>query len=171
MNLRILKKLSKRAAPLLPLLGDTRDQFQAKKWECYVSVGACERKHWERSRAKYPMDLRGQIKYRPRDGRDWIVLRRPSHPWKGTVMVGAMSGYYEPEWGEQSAWESLCGIVWDHFTDWTYPTDETGDAEWPHPVCTRDLSTPTLVFAAAREILGGKRRAAAQGSDAQREAS
>jgi hypothetical protein len=156
MNLRILKKLSKRAAPLIALLGDSRKQFPAEKWECYVSIGACDSKHWERSHAKCPMDRRGEIKYRPSKGDDWIVMRRPLHPLKGTIMVGAMSGYYEPEWDEESAWESLCNIVWGHFTSWEDVTDSTGDCEWPTPTCTRDLSTPKLVFAAAREILADR---------------
>lgn len=156
MNLRILKKLSKRAAPLLPLLGDNREQFPAARWENFTHTRGHDRKHWERSRVPYPLDLRGDIKYRPKDGRQWIVMREPSYALKGTVMVGETAGYYEPEWEEETAWESLCEIVYWHFVEMVYATDSTGDAEWPHPVCNRDLSTPTLILRAAQEIIDQK---------------
>ena len=155
MNLRILKKLSKRAAPLLPLLGDKREQFAAEKSENYSGTTGHDRKHWERHHALYPLYLHGDITYKPRHGEKWIVLREPSHPLKGTVMVGEISGYYEPEWSEETAWDSLRDIVYWNFTEMIDVTDSTGDAEWQHPVCKRDLSTPTLIFKAAQEILAG----------------
>lgn len=37
--------------------------------------------------------------------------RCESHPLKGTPMTGAMSGYYEPEWDERTAWEELVNHV------------------------------------------------------------
>lgn len=142
MNLRILKKLSKRAAPLLSRLGDTRQQFPAEKEESFQHLGGHDRKHWDRARAKYPMGCRGEIKYRPRDGRDWIVMREPYHPLKGTPMIGSMVGYYEREWEEQTAWEALRHIVFNHFSTW----NENGC------VLLRDLSTPSLVLRAAYEL-------------------
>lgn len=161
MNLRILKKLSKRAAPLLPLLGDTRKVFHAEKNDSYVSIHGCDRKHWERLSCDHPMPGRGKIIYTPRHGGKQIVMWSPSNPLKGTAMVGAMSGYEEPEWDEQSAWESLCDLVWNHFTTWEDVTDSCGDCEWPTPTCSRDLSTPKLVFAAAQEMLFNKKGNAA----------
>jgi hypothetical protein len=151
MNLRILKKLSKRAAPLLPLLGDTREQYPAKKEDSFVSVSIYDWKHWERMRAKFPFER--DMKRRPKDGHDWIVMRSPSFAWPGTAMVGSMCGYEEPEWEEETAWESLRSMIYWEFVEWNDVADATGDAEWPTPVCKRDLSTPTLVFAAAREVL------------------
>ncbi|RJF99072.1 hypothetical protein D3871_11510 [Noviherbaspirillum saxi] len=59
-------------------------------------------------------------------------------------MVGAMSGYYESEWEEQTAWESLSRLVYDHFTGYSH---EDG---W---LLLRDLSSPTLIFRAARELI------------------
>lgn len=146
MNLRILKKLSKRAAPLLPILGDCREQFPAAKDENYHSTAGHDRKHWHRMRAKYPCDFLGEIKYRPRDGQDWIVMREPYHPRKGTPMVGAVVGYYEPEWEEETAWDALRRVVYDNFTDWS----EDG---W---TVLRDLSTPSLILRAAEELCATK---------------
>jgi hypothetical protein len=165
LNLRILKKLSKRAASMLPLLGDDREQFKAKKCESYISISKCDWKHWERTRVPYPIDLRGDMKRRPKNGNGWIVMRRPDYPLKGTVMVGEMRGYYEPEWDEKSAWESLCDLVWDHFTEWKDVTDSTGDGELPTPTCNRDLSTTKLVLVAAHEILSQKLASATQRED------
>ncbi|WP_186214680.1 hypothetical protein [Burkholderia gladioli] len=142
MNLRILKKLSKRAAPLLSRLGDHRQQFPAEKEESFQHLCGHDRKHWERTRAKYPLECRGEIKYRPRDCRDWIVMREPYHPLKGTPMVGSMVGDYEREWEEQTAWEALRHIVFNHFSTW----NENGR------VLLRDLSTPSQVLRAAHEV-------------------
>lgn len=161
MNLRILKKLSKRAAPLLPLLGETRKQFPAEKGDSYTGVCNIDWKHRERWPAKHPFE-RFQ-KYMPKHGKHWIMFYVPAHPFKGTVMVGEMSGYYEPEWSEQTAWEALREHVYWHFTEMVDVTDSTGDAEWPHPICKRDLSTPTLVFKAAQEII--ERPATQEGGD------
>ncbi|WP_186275820.1 hypothetical protein [Burkholderia gladioli] len=144
MNLRILKKLSKQAAPLLPLLGDRREQFPAEKGDCYTSTTGHDRKHWERMRALYPFE--GDIKCRPAQGMHWIVMREPRHPLKGTIMVGSMVGYYEREWCEETAWESLCCLVSDHYTDW----NEHGPV-WTGP----KLGYPSQVLRAARAIAGG----------------
>jgi hypothetical protein len=141
-NLRILKKLSKRAAPLLPILGDCREQFLARKHESYTSVGGHDRKHWDRMGSVHNIKFPGSIKYRPKHGKTWVAMREPAHPLKGTPMVGEISGYYEPEWSEQTAWEALQCIVFEHFTDWT-ENDFT---------IQRDLSTTRLVLAAARDL-------------------
>lgn len=158
MNLRILKKLSKRAAPLLPLLGENRKVFKCDEGGD-IGFYIMDRKHWERMCVHHggaSCQSRPTLKYKVRRGTHWIVMWAPHDAWPGTMMVGAMSGYYEPEWSEQTAWEALLDIVWDHFTELEYVTDSTGDAEWPTPTCTRDLSTPTLVLAAAREIINAK---------------
>lgn len=159
MNLRIHKKLCKRAAPLLPQLGDKREQFKAGNSDCYFGQGRlypCDFKHWERTRARFPFEP--CIKVQPKDGGSWIVLRRPDNPLKGTVMVGSMCGYYEPEWEEETAYESLCRLVEDHFTEWDGMSfdDETG---YPSFVITRNLSTPAFVFKAVQEMLAAKRAA------------
>ncbi len=152
MNLRTLKKLSKRAAPLLPLLGDNRKQFPAEKWENYHHAFIGERKHWERRRVRADIEpwsswttRRGRtIVFNTREGRT-VLMEPPSHPRKGTVMVGAVSGYYEPEWDEQCAWSALEDLVIGHFTD--YSDWESG------PRLIRHFESPSDVFAAARDML------------------
>lgn len=148
MNLRILKKLSKRAAPLLPLLGDDRDQFPAEKGESYTSTGGHDRKHWQRTPSVHDSVYRGLIKYRPKHGNGWVAMREPQHPLRGTPMVGEMLGYYEPEWDEETAWEALLKIIQNHFTTW----DEGG----PTWIGAR-LDTPTRIFRAAHEIIRASR--------------
>lgn len=98
MNLRTLKKLSKRAAPLLPLLGDKRKQFRAEKHDSYTGRIIRDRKHWMRGRSVHAGVTGSDMLKRPaRDGKGgWIYMTPPSHPRKGTLMVGATTGYYEP---------------------------------------------------------------------------
>jgi hypothetical protein len=144
-NLRILKKLSKRAAPLLPLLEDAREQFRAERYDNYTGLIIRTRKHWERGRSPHNKIIReGEIKYPARDGKGgYIYLHPPSHPRKGTIMVGAVSGYYEPEWDEETAWEALSALVYASFTDW----DEDG----PRPL--RSFNGPGDIFRAAAELI------------------
>lgn len=47
------------------------------------------------------------------------------HPLAGTPMVGGMSGYYEPEWDEETAYEAL-----HHIVTWQEKPDTMSDAEW-----------------------------------------
>lgn len=147
MNLRTLKKLSKRAAPLLPLLGDRRKQFRAEKDDNYTGLLLRDRKHFERRRTVHGEgrwgSFEGEIKRPAADGSGWVYMRPPSHPRKGTIMVGAISGYYEPEWDEETAWEALSEYVFCHFTDWSLT----------EPVLLRRLDTPRAIFTAARDII------------------
>lgn len=156
MNLRTLKKLSKRAAPLLPLLGDTRGQFRAEPNDNYGVPLIRDRKHWERrscyagyeGRNDWSIQAGAQIVFTTRAGR-WRVMTPPIHPRKGTVMVGAVEGYYEPEWDETTAYRALLNLVHEHFTDYRYDP-ETDDVE---RVPLRALPTPREVFKAAQEII------------------
>jgi hypothetical protein len=146
-NLRILKKLSKRAAPLLPLLGDRREQFLSEAGDNYHGLVISARKHWERCRSVHTDCIReGEFVTAPRARASsrlpYVKVYPPSHPWARTVMVGETSGYYEPEWEEETAWGALDSIVRDHFCDW----DENG------PTPTRRFRNPGDVFRAATEI-------------------
>lgn len=146
MNLRILKKLSKRAAPLLPLLGDHREQFRSEKDDNYHGLIIRARKHWERMRCHPSHQEKcsdSAIIYTSRTGHR-ISMRTPYHPRKGTIMVGAMQGYYEPEWDEESAYGALLTAVIWHFTDYSDPD---------HLRPTRSTRTPHEVFAAAAEMI------------------
>lgn len=144
-SLRTLKKLSKRAAALLPLAGDDREQFRAERYENYTGTRISARKHWERSGCHPTYTGWGeQIVRETRAGRK-VVLSPPSHPLKGTIMVGAVSGYYEPEWDEETAWDALRSLVYWHFMEY-------GDGEGkPRP--TRTLRTPRQVFQAADDMI------------------
>lgn len=114
MNLRILKKLSKRAAPLLHALGDDRSPFLAGDSDSYTDLIGFDRKHWKRSRASRFTGWTGDIEHRTRRG-DAVVHLSESyiHPWAGTPMVSANEGY----WGECTAWDSLRRLVRDHYQD------------------------------------------------------
>lgn len=154
MNLRTLKKLSKRAAPLLPLLGDDREQIPAKPYDNYHHGFIGDRKHWERSRC-HPtyqgrngwLHRRGaEIVFMSHKGKT-MVMRPPSHPRKGTIMVGCMSGYYEPEWDEQDAWSALEDLVGWHFCE--------SDGEDLIP--TRAFPTIASIFQTAHEMIAATR--------------
>lgn len=148
MNLRILKKLSKRAAPLLPLLGDDRKQFRAERFDNFTNTLITDRKHWERHCTVWKSpepNTPGRIFFTTRTGRIAYMTNHYVHPRKGTIMVGAVSGGEEPEWDEETAWDSLREIVWWHFVHY----DGTQDS----PVQRRSLRTPAEVFAAAAEII------------------
>lgn len=145
MNLRTLKKLSKRAMPLLIDLGETREFFAAKKGENYHGAMIRARKHWVRMRC-HPSCAESrspeQIVYTSRQGHR-ILMWQPCHPLKGTQMVGGTVGYYEPEWEEQAAYLALSEWVYAHFTDWCSEP----------PMATRNIKSPRDVFAAARDMV------------------
>lgn len=146
MNPRILKKLSKRIAPILPSIGVDTEQFPAVRWDNYHGFyGAWERKALLRRSAIYPFEK--DRKYMPRHGKRWVVLEYPRHPLKGTPMVGSMHGYYEPEWEEECTWASFTSMVWSTFTDWDGgPRDEHGI---PDPVPPRKRFRTTRDYLAA----------------------
>lgn len=161
MNLRILKKLSKRAAPYLPLLGDRRKQFRAMKGDSYHKLLLMDRACWDRGRSVHGDCIRQhEIKWPAADGNGWVWMAPPTHPLKGTMMVGAMVGYYEPEWDEECCYEVLRSEIRCRFTDWDVLNDDI-DAV---PQLTRDLSTPSQVFAAARELVAQRRGGGGHGS-------
>lgn len=171
MNLRTLKKLSKRAAALLPAMGDDRQQFRAEPYDNY-GLGAAikDRKHWERRRCYAGYEPRNgwldpamhEVKYVSRTGHT-VLMSPPSCPRKGTIMVGAVSGYYEPEWDEETAWSSFCDLLYAHFTDWA------AEAEDEPAALLRPLDTVTEKFAAATVMiaeLSASRAALAQTGEA-----
>lgn len=149
MNLRILKKLSKRAAPLLPLLGDNREQFPAREGDNYHGMIIRARKHWERCPSVHTDCIReGELSTAPRcrvgSRYPYVKVYPPSHPWPRTVMVGEVSGYYQPEWDEESAYGALATYVRYAFMDYT----DAGEM-----MAARPLRTPRQIFAAAAELI------------------
>jgi len=154
-NLRTLKKLSKRAAPLLTLLGDRREQFPCPNGDGHLSWLITERKHWDRSSChpsytpsnSYSTPRGMPLKLTTRAGHP-LIIRPPMEPRKGTIMVGGVDGGPQPEWSEETAWEALREQVWWAFVDF-HPT--TGEI-----VSTRDFPTPSAVLRGAAEIIAAK---------------
>ena len=161
MNLRILKKLSKRAAPYLAALGITDKQFLAERWEDYTDSSGHDRKHRERRRARYPMGpLHGDIHLHPRRGEGVIVLSEAYlHPWPGTVMLGWNVGYETPEWEENDAWSILERSVLDHWTEYREvgTDDESGFSDY-ELITHRRFRNPAAVFRALPEVIEARRR-------------
>lgn len=157
MNLRTLKKLSKRAAPLLAKLGDMREQFPSERGDNYNGYLITARKHWERRRVRpdyqprneYLTKRGAEILYWSRAGNP-ILLRPPVHPLKGTIMAGGNDRGEQPEWYECNAWVALEDWVRDHFTDW----DKMEQDDLPFGgALTRDLSTSSKILAAAKDMI------------------
>lgn len=144
-NLRILKKLSKRAAPWLERLGDHRQQFRAARGENYHGCVVTDLGCWERRRCRPDYQPFGEEVLRVSRSGATLLLSPPPHPLPGTVMVGAVSGYYEPEWHEECAWEALDDLVRWHFVEW-------GDGEEADLVPTRRIRSVSDVFAAAADM-------------------
>lgn len=152
MNLRILKKLSKRAAPYLARIGDNREQFSAIKGDNYHDMIIRDMTRLERT-ASCHTDIIGRethvatITPKARAGTEYpyVKLSFPCHPLKGTVMVGSVQGYYEPEWDEETAWTALRSWVVGNFFDY--------DAKNDTAFYTRTFSGPRDIFAAADELL------------------
>ncbi|ACL58502.1 hypothetical protein [Methylobacterium nodulans] len=107
MTLRILKKKSKQAAEILTkhYADQISDIFLAERCENY-----------------HGLVIRCGCPKRDDD------LRRCDHQWHplpGTPMTGEVSGYYEPEWNERTAWETLWQLV-----HWGERPATMTDREW-----------------------------------------
>jgi hypothetical protein len=107
MNLRTLKKLSKRSAAILSAHygKDIPEIFLAERGENYHGV-VIRCPHGKSGESLDLCDCH------------W-------HPLKGTPMLGATTGYYEPEWSEKTAWEWLQDLV-----EWGDRAATMTDAEW-----------------------------------------
>lgn len=145
MNLRILKKLSKRALPLAKEAGILRDQelFPAYKGECLVTLRKPDRKSLDRMRVREHGFV--GFRYVPgKSGEFYIALCNHPAALKGTPMAGTMTGYYEPEWEEEP--------VWDQLRAWTYCQMTNWRADPPELECRRPKN-PSQILAKARELL------------------
>lgn len=104
MNLRALKKQSKRAVPfLIAHFGrKTSDFFLDEPGNNYHGVNIrCPHKP-----GRFRCDCH-------------------CHPLKGTPMIGEVSGYYEPEWEERTALEELQRAVM-----WSERPETASDRDW-----------------------------------------
>lgn len=118
MNLRILKKLSKRVKPLIYGKSSGLEFFLADSHDNYTNTHGHDRKHWERMQSgNSECFFKKDIKIKTKNG--FILMSEQYiHPWKNTEMVGWMSGYEEPEWEEETAWDRFCSNIWYKFNDY-----------------------------------------------------
>lgn len=157
MNLRILKKLSKRAVPFIEKERYQKDcLFKAEREDNYTHTGRHDRKHWKRSRYKHEISFsKHDISTKAKDGNGFINLSQHYiHPWKGTDMVGWTSGYEEPEWEEETAWDYLKNLVFIETVDYVDipgTEDECGCPEHKL-VYTRKLNNPRDYFKAMKDL-------------------
>lgn len=152
MNLRILKKLSKRAALLLLQIDDRGEHFRADPDEGTGHIGILikDRKHWVRGRSVHD-DCYSErmIKNPARDGNGWVYMTPDfTMARRGTMMVGGMDGGMQSEWSERSAWEALCELVFWNFVNVYVDSSMDGRAE-----PTRPLDTPSQIFKAAADMI------------------
>ncbi|MTH94977.1 hypothetical protein [Roseibium sp. RKSG952] len=152
MNLRTLKKLSKRAVPLLHQIGEKRTIFPAEKDENYHGLIIRDMTRLERYGASHADVINPQLhvatitpKCRQGTSQPYVKCYLSQHPIKGTPMVGEVSGYYEPEWSEETAYEALLGWVRWNFFEYD-PKTEDGRF-------TRSFKHSSDVFRAATELL------------------
>lgn len=152
MNLRILKKLSKRALKYLEQFQNGQELFFAQKGESYHGIIIKDHSRLERIPSCHNDVIShdtyvGTIEPKCRKGNKWpyVKLYAPSHPIKNTPMLGGMSGYYEPEWDEWTVWEAFTHWVYDHFLEYDLKTNNL--------VITREFRHPKEFFQAADDIV------------------
>lgn len=173
MNLRILKKLSKRAAPILMAMAEIRTGFSdvaglqhypADPGEGFsdISSGGFDHKHWDRSVSAHrdmwrDRDILLEPSCRTGTRYPYIKVTEPTTCWRGTAMVGWMSGYEEPEWEQRTAWEYLENLVRNSTMDIVQDPEGDGedipDFDW---IQTVRHPNPAAILRFARGMLGGE---------------
>ena len=136
MNPRILKKLTRKAEPIIVALGLTQHLDRVVSGHDGDIETHCrvDRKH----------------RWRCHDG----SFSRYFDQLPGTVGYGAMSGYYEPEWDDNCCWSMLKDHVFECFTDWGSCTETSG---WPDNHCPRKLKrNPAEILKYARTLAESK---------------
>lgn len=135
MNPRILKKLTKKAEPIIIALGLTKGLDRVVS-DAEGDVETCckvDRKH----------------RWRSRNG----VFSHYFDQLHGTVGYGCVQGYEEPEWGDYCCWSILKEYVFDSFTDW----DNFHGDGWPENHCPRKLIRNTAeILKFGRELAAAK---------------
>lgn len=163
MNLRILKKLSKKAAPLVKVLCPDLDHYVTDRGEGDCDVYGMDRKHWERHGSSHgdrlnDSEIITQPKCRRGTRYPYLRIRQPGTPMRGTIEVGRESGYYEREWMGYTAWNCLVEDMNIHVTDWvedgTY--DELGFMPNLVPVVSQRLRNPADILRLARAKVEAK---------------
>lgn len=136
MNPRILKKLSKKAEPIIAALGLTK------------GLERCLSGHEGDVETCVVVDLKHRTRYpggRFGDSFEQIP---------GVVGYGEMSGYYEPEWRDRCCWSILKDFVFESFDEWI-----CAENEWPENHCPRKLKrNPAAILKYARASIKNKER-------------
>lgn len=132
MNSRILKKLSKRADPIVKQLTDM-ERFVVSRRKGIEGL---------ETRQKVGEKYLERWKGKPNKHGYFEIL-------DGTVGYGAMQGYYEPEWTDIDAYSLLQDLLADHFTEW----DEFKYDYENYPKPTIDVTNTSVVFANACALL------------------
>jgi len=161
MNLRILKKLSKMAATLLPSLPTWHagESFIAERnGGGSTDSAGHDRKHWDRCRSVHDDAPFGGIVIRARAGGrryPFLHLHNPSIVWAGTPMVGWWSGYETREWEERTAWEELSETALSDVTDYVFEDLGVGGPEY-QVVARKRLANPAAILRHARTMAVAK---------------
>lgn len=130
MNPRILKKLTRKAEPIIICLGLTAGLERVLSG----TDGDLEQ--------TVQVDRKHRMRYR--GGK----VSRHFSQLPGTVGYGGMSGYFEPEWSDRCSWSMLKEFVIESFTDWESYRGHTG---WPDNNCPRKLKrNPAAILKHAR---------------------
>ncbi len=125
MNPRILKKLTRKAEPIIIRLGLTKGLervLSGHDGDLEQTVRVDRKHHWRYRGGKFSQHF-SQL--------------------AGTVGYGGMSGYYEPEWYDRCCWSMLKDFVFESFTDWENYHGHTG---WPDNKCPRKLKRNTAAI-------------------------
>lgn len=132
MNLRILKKLSKRAVPLLQAWDNTGlwEHYLSERGDGNCDVSKVDRKHWSRI------------------GRSVLPSLKLM---EGTPVVGWTGGYETPEWEERTAWGLLMDQVDNENISWV-KVGETEFGDDLRPVKIRRLRNPAQILHFARGL-------------------
>ena len=142
MNARILKKLCKRAAPLIRILDPNREVFAVGENDYIPSWvdGCMERKSRSRFRGKVYGDY--------------------FEPLIGTMAIGYMSRGEEPEWSDEPCWDALRDHILDNFMVLVGDPDKDLDAcSWR--LTLKDASIGNIFRIAERlcdDIASGEKR-------------
>ena len=159
MNPRILKKLSKRAEQLLPLIYPREKITRIGKedaQDCHAFIPCKDRRYWERSPCHNRYQPRNDSlspAYRERkikkvDG-NFEILRPPSVPLKNTPIIVFES---EEDYSIDYLWLYLKDVVQNHFTDYSGACKENGYM----PRITKTFKSASDYLKGAREIIASK---------------
>lgn len=159
MNQRILKKLAKKAVPVIKALKKANlcnIEIGEPDYDG-VPIGGCfkfDRKHFERNRAlceRYEFDRENvlAVKVRNSDSKyPFIRLSSPFETWPQVPFHSWRCCWDVPEYDAEDLWSVLVKQVESHFHQPIY--HENGDMDWGY---LPNISNPRRVFKLAQKML------------------